>query len=182
VHVPVADPRREIEAPVRRALARLVVRGIAIVLVVLGAVFLPRLLGVASTDELAAAVPLTMLVGFGAFIRVRNAVRGRPSPELRSRAWLHAREVDPDDAWLALLVTGWVPIGFAVALVLMALPHLSDPRQIHRAAWFALGVPGSAVAWLWAVSGWLDACRDDLARAASDADARLRAYWSGLRG
>ena len=105
-----------------------------------------------------------------------GARRRRPA----SRAWDRAREIDGEDASLGLLVAGWVPAGLILALGLLLWPHLTDPNPALAAAWVVLGLPPFAVAWLFATTTWLDACRDDLARAEHESDTRLRRYWANV--
>jgi hypothetical protein len=110
----------------------------------------------------------------------RRAVHGPVSAEARIEAWDRAKQVEPDDATLALLVTGWVPVGLLVALSVLLWPHLTDPNPALAAAWAVLGVPPVVLAWLLASSTWLDASRDDLARAEGESDAVFRRYWANV--
>jgi hypothetical protein len=122
-----------------------------------------------------------VLFAYGTWVRIAERVRtGRPSEEARARAWHRAREIDGDDASLGLLVAGWVPVGLLLATGLLLWPHMTDPDPATAVAWVVMALPPVALGWLMATSAWLDACRDDLARAEHEADARLRRYWAGV--
>lgn len=79
---------------------------------------------------------------------------------------------------MSLLVAGWVPVALLLALILIAWPPLMDPDGAVALVWMVLGLPPMVVAWILATSAWLDACRDDLARAEHEADLRFRTYWA----
>jgi hypothetical protein len=174
------DPRREVEAPVRRALAALVLRGVILVGLVLALVLLPShpALG-ALRDPATVLVPLVLFAVAG-LLWTERRVRGRPADDARAAAWSRAREVDEADAMLALLVAGWVPVALAAALVVLVGPHFAEPDLEVRGAWWAFGIPLLLTAWIVATNAWLDATRDELARALGEADRRFRAYWGDL--
>jgi hypothetical protein len=176
-----ADPRSQVEAPVRGALASVMGRGLALV----GLMALLALWPVAARPEVAvrdaiAGIAFGVLVAYGIWVRTSAHITGRPPEEARALAWDRAREIDSEDATLGLLVAGWVPAGLLLALGLLVWPHLTDPNPALAAAWVVLGLPPLALAWLFATTTWLDACRDDLARAEQEADTRLRRYWANV--
>lgn len=127
-----------------------------------------------------AGLSLGVLLVYGIWVRTSQALRGRPSEEDRSLAWHRAKEVDGEDASLGLLVAGWVPAGLVLTLGLLLWPHVTDPDPATASSWVVLGVPPFAVAWLFATTAWLDACRDDLARAEHESEVRLRRYWANV--
>ncbi len=175
------DPRTQVEAPVRVALTGLMGRGLALV----GAVALLALWPMAAKPEAAicdaiACLAVAVLVGYAAVIRVSQRIGSRPAPEARERAWERAREIDNDDASLGLLVAGWVPVGLLLAMGLLIWPHLTDRNPALAAAWVVFGLPPVLLAWMLATTTWLDACRDDLARAEEESDTRLRHYWANV--
>jgi len=176
-----SDPRTLVEAPVRSALAGVMGRGIALAGVV-GALALVPMLAHPETavrDGVAIAV---VLVLFGYVVAVHAARLGRPRlpEEARERAWERAKEIDRDEAAVGLVVTGWVPVALFLAMGLLLWPHLTDPNPALAAAWTVLGLPPMAMAWMVATTTWLDACRDDLARAELEADLRFRSYWANV--
>jgi hypothetical protein len=175
------DPRMLVEAPVRGALTGVMARGIALVGTLAVLAFWPALThaDAAVRDGVVAAAVL-VLAGYVVLVRVTGLQRGRPPMEARERAWDRAREIDKDEASLGLLVAGWVPAGLLLALALMVWPHLTDPNPALAAAWTVLGLPPVAMAWMMATTTWLDACRDDLARAEQEADLRFRRYWADV--
>jgi hypothetical protein len=180
-HMTLPDPRLLVEAPVRRALAWLILRGVALVGMIAALAACPHLLSldVATCDRLAMAAP-AVLLGYVALVYAHRLLRGRVSDEARAEAWDRAKAVDADDAALGLLVTGWVPVGLFVALFVVLWPHLTDANPALAASWAVFGVPTIVLAWLLASSTWLDASRDDLARAEGDSDAALRRYWANV--
>jgi len=176
-----ADPRSLVEAPVRHALAGVMTRGIALV----GAVAFLALWQAAAKPEVSVRDGLVMLavgilVIYSLLVRVLGSVRGRPSPEDRLRAWDRAKEMDSDEAALSLLVAGWVPAGLLLSLVLLVWPHVTDANPALAAAWVVLGIPPIAMAYMVATATWMDACRDDLARAEHESDVVFRTYWSNV--
>lgn len=177
----VPDPRQLVEAPVRRELMWLVARGMALVAVVAAIALLPLAfeLDVPTCDRLAMAAP-AILIGYALLIQLRRQRHGGAPDDAREAAWTRAAEVDPDDAALGRLVSTWVPIGLLLSLILLLWPHLTDENPALAAAWSVLGVPPVVLAWLLASSTWLDGCRDDLARAEGEADARFRRYWANV--
>jgi len=177
----VPDPRLLVEAPVRRALLWLMVRGAVFVAVIgmLAACPLVMELDVMTCDRLAMAAPV-ILIGYAVVVHARRFIRGSVGAEARELAWARAREVDADDAWLGLAVTGWVPVALLVALVVLLWPHVTDPNPALAAAWCVLGVPPVVFAWLLASATWLDASREDLARAEGESDAAFRRYWANV--
>lgn len=176
-----SDPRQLVEAPVRRELMWLVTRGVALVAVVATIALLPMAfqLDVSTRDRLAMAPP-AILIAYALLIQLRRLRHGSAPADAREAAWARAAEVDPDDAILGRLVSAWVPIGLLVSLVLLLWPHLTDKNPALAAAWSVLGVPPMVFAWLFASSTWLDVCRDDLARAEDEAEARFRRYWANV--
>jgi hypothetical protein len=102
------------------------------------------------------------------------------STEDRALAWDRAKEIDSEDATMGLLVAGWVPVGLALVLVLLFWPNLTDDDPVRAAIWVVMAVPPAVVGWILATLAWLDACRDDLARAEAEAQVRLRTYWSNV--
>jgi len=121
-----------------------------------------------------------VLVGYSLLVHARRLLLDPVPEERRQLAWARAREVDADDATLGRLVWAWVPIGLLAALVLLLWPHVTDANPALACAWVVLGLPPIAVAWLIASSTWLDAARDDLARAELESDTLLRRYWADL--
>jgi hypothetical protein len=175
------DPRSQVEAPVRGALAAVMGRGIALV----AALAILALWPVVARPETAvrdgiAEVAVGVLLLYGIGIRVARRIGGRPSDEARAVAWDRAQEVDNGDAALGLLVAGWVPVGLLLACGLLLWPHVTDPNPALAAAWVVIGLPAFAVAWMLATATWLEACRDDLARAEAESDVRLRRYWADV--
>jgi hypothetical protein len=175
------DPRAEVEAPVRGALAGVMGRGIVLV----GVVALVASWPMSAADRMevraaAAVLAFGVLAGYGLWVRYASRAHGRPTDEERALAWERARDVDGDDAALGLLVAGWVPVALVLAVGLLVWPSLRDPDPSRSSAWVVFGVPPLVVAWAFATGAWLDACRDDLARAAVEADRRLRHYWANV--
>ena len=175
------DPRTQVEAPVRGALVGVMGRGLALV----GAMALLALWPLAAhpdepVRQAIAGLAFGFLVAYGIWVRVSQRIGTRPSPEERATAWARAKEIDGDDAALSLLVAGWVPVGLVLTLGLLLWPNVTDADPARASAWVVLGVPPFAMAWLFAATAWLDACRDDLARAEREADTRLRHYWANL--
>ncbi|HYO43267.1 MAG TPA: hypothetical protein VES19_08730 [Candidatus Limnocylindrales bacterium] len=173
------DPRAQVEEPVRGALVGVMGRGIALVaLLALLALFPVVARPDVQVRDGIAGVALGVLVAYALYVRVAAWHAGRPSDEERARAWERAREIDGEDAALSLLVAGWVPAGLLLAIGLLLWPHLTDPNPALAAAWVVLALPPFVLAWLLATTTWLDACRDDLARAERESDVRLRRYWA----
>jgi hypothetical protein len=176
-----ADPRSQVEAPVRVALAGVMGRGLALV----GLMALLALWPMVARPEAAvrdgiAMMGVGLLIAYGTWVRASARLAGRPPAEARELAWGRAKEIDPDDATLGLLVAAWVPAGLLLAIGLLVWPHVTDPNPALAAAWVVLGLPPFVLAWLFATTTWLDACRDDLARAEAEADTRLRTYWANV--
>ena len=172
------DPQQMVDAPVRRALLELVVRGIALVGVVLMLVLGPSVPSLAWTRDLATVLLVGVLFGVAALVRLERHVRGRPSDTARASAWSRARAVDEGDAALGLLIAGWVPVALATALIVLVGPHFAEPDLEVRGMWWAFGIPVLLGGWIVATNGWLDATRDELARALGESDRRFRAYWA----
>lgn len=172
------DPRHEVEAPVRRALAALVVRGVVLVALVIALVLLPSHPALGGLRDPATALVPIVLFAVTGLLRMERRVRGRPGDEARAAAWTRARAVDEADTMLALVVAGWVPVALAAALVVLVAPHFSEPDLEVRGAWWGFGIPLLLTAWIVATNAWLDATRDELARACGEADRRFRAYWA----
>jgi hypothetical protein len=176
-----ADPRTQVEAPVRGALVGVMGRGLALVAMVSLLALWPIVAHpeVAMRDAIAGIV-FAVLIGYGAWVLISQHRHGQASEEAREVAWDRAREIDSDDASLGLLVAGWVPVGLLLALGLLLWPHFTDPNPAIAAAWVVLGLPPFVAAWLVVTTAWLDGCRDDLARAEQESDTRLRSYWANL--
>lgn len=175
-----ADPRHAIEAPVRRALAAIVVRGLVLVAAILLAVLCPTIPQLYHLRDALAVVVAALLIGYATAVLVERRLRGPVDPELRKHAWFKARDIDEADAALVLVIAGWVPVALLAALVVMAWPHLMVGTAEARGLWFAVGVPALFVAWVVATSAWLDGCRDDLARAIGESERRFRSYWANV--
>lgn len=175
------DPRSSVEAPVRGALTAVMGRGIAFVAVMALLALWPVLARpeTAIRDGIA-EVAVAVLVAYAIGVRVARRLGGRPCEDARERAWDRAKEVDSDDAALGLLVAGWVPVALLLAIGLLLWPHVTDPNPALAAAWVVIGLPAFAVAWMLATATWLEACRDDLARAEEESDTRLRHYWANV--
>lgn len=176
-----ADPRSQVEAPVRGALVGVIGRGLALVatmalLALWPIVVRPSML----VRDAIAIVALGVLLGYATWSWGVQRFRARPSDEDLATAWSRAREIDRDDATLSLFFAGWVPVAVLVAIVLLLWPHCTDRNPGLAAAWVVLGMPAFAIAWLFTTVSWLEACRHDLARAEREADARLRRYWSNV--
>jgi len=173
------DPRSLVEEPVRGALVGVMGRGIALVtLMALLALWPVAARPDTATRDGIAGVALGVLVGYAVLVRVTAWHAGRPPQHARARAWERAQEIDGEGAALSLLVAGWVPAGLLLAVGLLLWPHLTDQNPALAAAWVVLGLPPFALAWLLATTTWLDACRDDLARAELESDVRFRRYWA----
>lgn len=175
------DPRTEVEAPVRRALAGVMVRGLALV----AGMALLALWPLAVTLEepvhdALAAVAVGLLVTYAGWVRLAEHLRGRLDPADRALAWDRAKQVDSEDATMGLLVAGWVPVGIALALALLLWPNLTAENPAKGATWTVMALPPTAIAWLLATIAWLDACRDDLARGEAESLVRLRTYWANV--
>ena len=81
------DPQQIVDAPVRRALLELVVRGIALVAVVLMLVLGPSVPSLAWTRDLANVLLAAVLFGVAGLVRLERHIRGRPSEPARADAW-----------------------------------------------------------------------------------------------
>jgi hypothetical protein len=175
----VPDPRQVVEEPVRRALGGVIARGVALVAVVGALAACPLVFhpDVPTRDALAVAAPV-LLIAYALLVNARRLARGGTSPMAREEAWVRASEVDAADAQLGRMIATCVPAGLLVALGVLAWPHLTDANQNLAAAWVVLGLPSMTFAWMFASTTWLDACRDDLARAEGESDARFRRYWA----
>ena len=172
------DPQQIVDAPVRRALLELVVRGVALVAVVLMLVLGPSVPSLAWTRDLANVLLAALLFGVAGLVRLERHIRGRPSEPARADAWARARAVDEGDAALGLLIAGWVPVALAAGLVVLVAPHFADADLEVRGMWWAFGIPVLLGGWIVATNGWLEASRDELARALGESDRRFRAYWA----
>jgi len=175
------DPRGVIDAPVRRELQWLVVRGLVLFLAVAALAACPVVcaLEAGMCDALAMAAPV-LLFGYGLAVHARRLLLGLVPEEQRAFAWTRAQEVDADDAMLGRLVCSWVPIGLLAALILLVWPHITDANPALACAWVVIGLPPITVAWLFASWTWLDSARDELARAELESDALYRSYWANL--
>ena len=163
------DPRREMEAPVRRALAALVFRGVVLVGLVAALVLLPSHPALGGLREPATALVPIVLFSVAGLLRIERRVRGRPDDESRATAWSRARAVDEADAMLALVIAGWVPVALAAALVVLVGPHFSEPDLEIRGFWWGFGIPLLLTAWVVATNAWLSrrlTCRCRVSRLA----------------
>lgn len=88
------DPRLAIEAPIRRALGSLVMRGLGLVAIVLLAVLCPVVPALHHFDDTIAVLVPALLFAYALVIFVERRRRGRPPEELRAAAWFKAREID----------------------------------------------------------------------------------------
>ncbi len=176
-----SDPRSAVEAPVRAALAGVMGRGVALVgaLVLLALWPLVADPGEEACNRIAWAA-FGLLLGYGTWIRGSQRLHGRPPDEARERAWERAKDIDGDDAMLSLIIAGWVPVGLLLALALLLWPRITDADPAAAATWVVMALPPFALAWLFATESWLEACRDDLARAEHEADICLRRYWANV--
>ncbi len=175
------DPHSLLAAPVRHALTRLVVRGLALV----GATGALAVWIVAAKPDAAGRdgatfLALTLLAAYSIAVRGMRAIRGRPTLEERDVAWERAQELDRDETSLGMIVVAWVPAAVCLALTILLWPHLSDANPQIASAWAVFGVPPAVVAWTLMVATWLDSARDDLARAEHESDLRFRSYWANL--
>jgi hypothetical protein len=173
------DPRSQVEAPIRGALAGVMGRGVALV----GAMALLALWSVVARPVPEVGVALAyggpaLLLGYALWVRAGMRIRGTADERDRRLAWVRAKRIDPADAALGRMVATWVPVGLLLTLGVLLWPQLTNPDWDVAEAWIVLGLPPYALAWLVAATTWLDACRDDLARAQQEADRRLRGYWS----
>ena len=176
------DPRGVIDAPIRRELQRMIVRGLFLFLVLAALAVCPLMCALdAGTHDVLAVAALFVLVGYSVLVHARRLHLGPVPEDRREQAWLRAQEVDADDATLGRMVWAWVPVGLLAALVLLLWPHVTDANPALACAWVVIGLPPIVVAWLVASSTWWDAARDDLARAELESDARFRRYWAELR-
>jgi hypothetical protein len=176
-----ADPRTLVVAPVRHALTSLVVRGIALVGAIGGlAVWIVAAKPEATGRDGATFLAISLLAGYSIVVRAHRLVRGRPTPEEREIAWERAQEMDRDEAVLALMIVAWVPAAILVSLTVLLWPHLTDADPKTASAWVVFGVTTAVGLWLVMTATWLDAVRDDLARAEHEADLRFRSYWADL--
>ena len=175
------DPRAVVDAPIRRALWRVVAGGVALAgtMGVLAAVPLAWDLDVDTDDAIAKIAPV-LLLGYAAVVQLSRRLQGAASESALADAWDRARLVDPDDALLGRIIAAWVPIGLLMALGALIWPHLTDRNPALAAAWSVLGVPPFVVAWLVASSTWLASCREGLARAEGESDALFRTYWANV--
>ncbi len=176
-----SDPRSVVEAPVRAALAGVMGRGLELVtaMVLLALCPLVAKPGVDACNAIA-CLSFGLLIGYGTWVRVSQRLHGRPSDEDRERAWERAKEIDREDATLSLIIAGWVPVGLLLALVLLLWPRITDADPAAAATWVVMALPPFALAWLFTTESWLEACRDDLARAEHEADINLRRYWANV--
>jgi hypothetical protein len=170
-----------VEAPVRGALAGVMGRGVALVAAMVLLALWPLVAkpGVDVCNAIA-GLSLAVLVGYATWIRLSQRLHGRPSEEDRARAWERAKEIDRDDAMLSLIIVGWVPVGLFLALALLLWPRMTDADPAAAATWVVMALPPFTLAWLFATESWLEACRDDLARAEHEADVQLRRYWANV--
>jgi hypothetical protein len=176
---PQADPRALVAAPVRHALSTLIVRGLALVgLVGALAVWIVAASPDAAGRDASTFAAIALLAAYSLVVRSARMVHSRPSLEERASAWARALELDRDDAALALLVAAWVPAALFLALLVLLWPHLTDANPQVASSWAVFGLAAAGTAWLVMVDTWMDAARDDLARAEHEADLRFRRYWA----
>ena len=175
------DPRSQVEAPIRGAIVGVMGRGLALVgvmaLIALWSIVGRPMPGL--RDALAYGGP-ALLLGYALWVRAGMRIRGQAAEQDRRLAWIRARRVDPSDAALGRMIAAWVPVGLLLTLGVLLWPGLTNPDWNVAEAWIVLGLPPYALAWLVAATTWLDACRDDLARASDESDRRLRSYWANV--
>jgi hypothetical protein len=178
--MPPDDPRHVVEAPIRGALTGVMARGIALVGLVVCCALAPTLPVLCDVCDGLAIGVTAFLLGFGTWVHVRRWLRSPVDDRVRSTAWQTAREVDPDDMMLALVIAGWVPVALGIALLVMLWPHLVDPSPTIRGAWIVMAIPPVVAAWAFSTTAWLETCRDALARAIGESERRYRSYWTNL--
>ena len=90
-----ADPRSQVEAPVRGALVGVMGRGMALVAVVSLLALWPIVARpeVAVRDAIAGIV-FAVLIGYAAWVLIAQRINGHASEEARELAWDRAREID----------------------------------------------------------------------------------------
>jgi hypothetical protein len=174
------DPRNEVEAPVRHALVRIIVRGLVLVGITLAAVLCPVIPALHTHADGVAIAVVALLYLYALVVALERRFRTPIEQPVRASAWYKAREIDDGDAMLALVIAGWVPVALAAALIVMIWPHLNDPNPQLRGAWAVIAVPQAVAAWLFATTAWLDSCRDELARAIGESERRFRSYWANV--
>jgi hypothetical protein len=183
-----SDPRVAVQAPVRRALEGITLRGTLAFAFVAVAVACPTLPGLDPWfHELAhVAVPgffvIAVAIGF-----VERQVRGRamvtllgsgPWERTRAEAWRRAQELAPEDTRLAMVLVAAVPVGVFGGLAALALPHLLRGDQVPE--WVGLWAPALTILAILTSITWIEQCRDRIARAVASSNAELRAYWAGV--
>lgn len=172
------DPRAQVEAPVRAALARLVLTGTA---VFAGAMALGLACTVGGLDDMAwhmtthvgAAV---LLLAFLVLSQVARVVHRRPPASLRDDAWSRAYEIDRTDAQVAAIVTAAAPVGVFAMLAVMTWPHLMS--RATRAEEYGLWLPILVILWVLSTVRWVEIARDTIARSIEASEQRWRAYWA----
>lgn len=173
------DPRVFVEAPIRRALGRVILAGTLLFAAAAAAGTCAGLGWLDHATHLAlASLVVGLLFGYVLVIQVVRRVHDRPSADARAIAWTRAREVDEGDARLARVVAAGAPAIIALTLVEVAARNVADP--IDGGAFAAIGLPALALAWGLATITWVEECRDAMARAAGSADARFRAHWAAV--
>ena len=172
------DPQRSVDAPVRRALLELVVRGIALVAVMFMLVLGPSIPSLAWTRDIA-----TVLVVSSCSPSPRSSASSATSAAARARP--PAPTPGPVPAPSTRATRPWGSSSragsrwrSATALVVLVGPHFAEPDLEVRGAWWAFGIPVLLSGWIVATNGWLEATRDELARALGESDRRFRAYWA----
>lgn len=176
-----SDPSAIVAAPVRQALTRLVVRGVVLVGAIGGlAVWMTAAKPDAAGRDGATFLGIIVLALYSIVVRSLRLVHGRPPMEDRDLAWSRAQELDRDETTLALFMAGWVPTAVGVALAVLLWPHFTDANPQIASAWVVFGVLPVTLAWLAMANTWLDAARDDLARAERESDVQFRRYWANV--
>lgn len=112
-----------------------------------------------------------------AYVAVRTIAGVRKRPQ-DVDAWPRAFELAPAATRLARIAVVGTPLAVAIAGASLIEPHLVDP--VDRPWALAIATPALALLWVLATLAWSDDCQGRLAHAATESDARFRAYWSGI--
>ncbi|HEU4572028.1 MAG TPA: hypothetical protein VFR93_05030, partial [Candidatus Limnocylindrales bacterium] len=168
--------RASVQAPLRRALDRIVTWGAIGYGLAAAAVALPALAPVPPVvgDAAHLALPLLVLC----HLAIRTALRlahGAPTDAASTVAWAEARSVDPGTAVLARVVVGAGSGGLLLAGFVLVAPHLTGPGA---GAYVALYVPVLVALWAVATVCLVEGARDRIAYGVEESDRRLRGYWS----
>jgi len=172
-----SDPRGFIEAPVLRALNRIVIRAVLGFSLVAAGASLPLLLHL--DPPIHQAFHFLVPAGWVAYAALIGALFLLRPPPPEPDVWSRAAEVDAASASFAqrvsaVMLAGWL-LAFAAVLV---HHHLTSPREVLVT--LGIIVPLTFAAWLLAAIAWTSSCRASLARAEHEANGRLRRYWRDL--